>query len=200
MIGRCHFGPSSALIRKSCLEAVGLFDATLRSVEDRDLWIRLASRFTLAKLASPLLFYRMHSGSLSNKSAQMERYERQVLDKAFAQIPRLRGHWMLRRQTYSQAAYTSAPDVSLQRASRLRLCRRMLWSFLYWPLPLPGNDDGGRLVRAKVVANLLLRMLSLRGPEPLLAGMVVATPPPLPVRSKRDDAKPDCQTLEPSLV
>ena len=38
-------GPSSALIRRRCLEDVGLFDESLTSVEDRDMWLRLSARF-----------------------------------------------------------------------------------------------------------------------------------------------------------
>jgi len=177
VLGLCRFAPSSALIRKSCLEAVGLFDATLRSVEDRDMWIRLASHYVLAKLSLPLLFYRVHAASLSNKCAQMERNELQALAKAFARIPALRGRRLLERQTYSQAAFASA-QLFRSNGHRASALKRMLWSFLYWPLPL--QADGGCCVRPRVVLNMLLRMLRLRAPEPKLAALTVSTPPPLP--------------------
>ena len=42
-------GPSGALIRRSCFDEVGLFDETLTSIEDRDMWLRLASRFSCVR-------------------------------------------------------------------------------------------------------------------------------------------------------
>ena len=180
VVGVCRFGPSSALIRKSCLEAVGLFDARLRSVEDRDMWIRLAGCCSLAKLRLPLLFYRLHSSSLSNQGAAMERYELQALAKAFAEIPALRGRWLLKRQTYSQAAFTSA-QVFRGNGQPAAALQRMLRSFLYWPLPLRAQAEGRSWIRLRVVLNLLLRMVGLRAPQTNLAALAVATPPPSPL-------------------
>lgn len=42
LLGNCVGGTSLPLIRRSCLEAVGGFDESLRSCQDWDLWIRLA--------------------------------------------------------------------------------------------------------------------------------------------------------------
>jgi glycosyltransferase involved in cell wall biosynthesis len=195
VLGPTRFGPSSSLIRKSCLEAAGLFDSSLRSVEDRDMWIRLASRCTLAKLSLPLLFYRIHAASLSNKCAAMEQYELQVLAKAFAQIPALRGRALLRWQTYSLAAFGSA-QVFRSNGHRAAALKRLLWSFLYWPLPLRVQSDSGALVRPRVMLNLLLRMLGLRAPETSIAAKAVATPPPLPPLPKPAAQKPDNLTIQ----
>ena len=179
VLGVCRFGPSSVLIRKSCLEAVGLFDSALRSVEDRDMWIRLAGVCTMAKLTLPLLFYRIHAAGLSNKCVQMEQNELRVLDKAFSQVPALRGRWLLRRQSYSHAAYTSA---QLFRGNGFQAAAlwRMLRSFYYWPLPLRLQADCGCCIRARVALNVLLRLLRLRAPEAPAVDLAVANPPPLP--------------------
>jgi glycosyltransferase involved in cell wall biosynthesis len=179
VVGLHCFGPSSALIRKACLEQVGLFDSALRSVEDRDMWIRLAGCCTLAKLCLPLFFYRVHAASLSNKSAQMEQNELRVLDKAFTQVPALRGRWLLRRRAYSQAAFMSAQLFRSNRQGGAAL-RRLFWSYYYWPLPLRVHSDGGFCVRARVAANVLLRLLKLRAPEPASADLAIAEAPPLP--------------------
>jgi glycosyltransferase involved in cell wall biosynthesis len=40
------FSTSVPLIRKSCFREVGLFDETLPGAQDRDMWIRLARRYT----------------------------------------------------------------------------------------------------------------------------------------------------------
>src|SRR5262245_40001432 len=38
-------GPSSTMVRRRAFERVGFFDETLRSVEDRDMWLRLAAQY-----------------------------------------------------------------------------------------------------------------------------------------------------------
>jgi glycosyltransferase involved in cell wall biosynthesis len=54
-------GTSSMLLRRSCLDQVGLFDEALPSLQDRDLWIRIARRFHFAYVPEPLLTYFLHS-------------------------------------------------------------------------------------------------------------------------------------------
>jgi glycosyltransferase involved in cell wall biosynthesis len=121
LVGKMRFGPSSVVMRRSCLDEVGLFDPTLRCVEDRDLWVRFASRFRVAMLHAPLLWYRQHPASLSTKAASMEETERRVLTKLFAEVPALRGRRLLRRKTFSQAAYpTPRPRSPPGPASRGR--------------------------------------------------------------------------------
>jgi glycosyltransferase involved in cell wall biosynthesis len=177
VVGRGHFAPSSAVIRKNCLEAVGLFDPTLRAVEDRDMWIRLASQCGLAKLPLLLLWYRLHPQSLSSKAQFMEDHELRVLKKAFAQVPALRGRWLFRRKMYSQAAFASA---QLFRASGRHgaALRRLLSSLGWWPLPLRVHDSPVRCVRLRVLLNLMLRMLGLRASDSPKSLVATAAPPP----------------------
>ncbi len=52
---------SSVLIRKSCLNDIGLFDATLPRAQDRDLWLRLARRYRFAYLDEILTKSRTHT-------------------------------------------------------------------------------------------------------------------------------------------
>jgi glycosyltransferase involved in cell wall biosynthesis len=161
VVGRAHFGPSSVLIRRSCLDAVGLFDPSLRCVEDRDMWIRLGSRFGLAKLPVVLLWYRLHAASLSNKAAAMEQHELRVLEIAFAEIPALRGRWLLQRKVRSQAAFASA-QVFREGGKTAAAIRRVLSSLFLWPLPLGLQEDNMVFVRMRVLLNLGLRLLGLR--------------------------------------
>jgi glycosyltransferase involved in cell wall biosynthesis len=178
VVGRGHFSPSSAVIRKSCLETVGLFDPALRAVEDRDMWIRLASRCTLVKLPLPLLWYRLHPQSLSSKAAFMEEYELRVLRKAFTQIEALRGRWWFHRKMYSQAAFASCQQFRAcgQRGAALR---RLVESFLLWPLPLRVHDADLSFVRTRVLLNLVLRMFRLRPTEPPQGPTGTDAAPPL---------------------
>ena len=45
---------STVIIRKSCLEQIGLFDETMSYMEDRDLWIRLSMKWDFEYIATPL--------------------------------------------------------------------------------------------------------------------------------------------------
>lgn len=53
-------GTSSILIKKSCLERIGLFDESLPSFQDRDLWIRISREFQFDYVKDPLLNYFVH--------------------------------------------------------------------------------------------------------------------------------------------
>jgi glycosyltransferase involved in cell wall biosynthesis len=85
-----HVMPSSVLLRRECLEAVGLFDEGFYVAEDWDLWFRIARRFRFAYLNYPMVLYRVHEGSLSNDHARMRQHELLVIKKALANDPNLK--------------------------------------------------------------------------------------------------------------
>jgi glycosyltransferase involved in cell wall biosynthesis len=58
-------GSSNVIVRRSVLDIVGAFDATLRSAEDWDLWIRLAHHEEPSCVARPLVGCRVHGISIT---------------------------------------------------------------------------------------------------------------------------------------
>ena len=54
------FQTSAVLIRRSCFEAVGGFDETLRMGDDYELFLRIARHFELGYVDAPLVLYRQH--------------------------------------------------------------------------------------------------------------------------------------------
>ena len=77
--------PAAAIIRRECLERVGLFDESLRAAEDTDMWIRLAyAGYAFGYIDEILLLYRIHGASLSAKVSHQVQYEFARLDKFFA--------------------------------------------------------------------------------------------------------------------
>jgi len=54
LLGGNLFATPTVIVRRDCLQEVGLFDARLRTGEDWDLWIRLAAHFEHARVARPL--------------------------------------------------------------------------------------------------------------------------------------------------
>jgi Glycosyl transferase family 2 len=79
--------PSSVLVRRQCFDRVGLFDRTLRSVEDWDMWIRIAAIYPVAVICQPLVYYRQHPSNMSKNWRVMEQSFDRVITKAFASAP-----------------------------------------------------------------------------------------------------------------
>ena len=77
----------SVLVRRQCFDRVGLFDCTLRSVEDWDMWIRIAAVYPFAVTCEPLVYYRQHPSNMSKNWRVMEQSFQQVITKAFASAP-----------------------------------------------------------------------------------------------------------------
>lgn len=95
------FCGSAPMVRRSCFEAVGVFDQTLRSAEDWDMWIRIASCYHFAVVKEPLVFYRQHANSKSNNLQRHLHHRLKVIDKTFASAsPELQ---YLKNQAYGRA-------------------------------------------------------------------------------------------------
>lgn len=79
---RCHV-ISCIVARREIMLRAGLFDETLRSSEDFDMWLRiLKAGGRIAYLRKPLMRYRRHSASLSSDPVWMCKHILRVLDKA----------------------------------------------------------------------------------------------------------------------
>ena len=78
---------SNAMLRRDVIDAVGEFDAELRSCEDWEYWLRIAARWPFAVVRKPQILYRQTSGAMSSKVEVMEKYYLIVLERAFAAAP-----------------------------------------------------------------------------------------------------------------
>ena len=74
-------GTSSMLLKRSCLEKVGLFDETLPSFQDRDLWIRISREFHFDYVQEPLLNYFLHSDKVWTNLEALTRGLEIMVDK-----------------------------------------------------------------------------------------------------------------------
>jgi len=74
---------SSVLVKKEAVLAAGGFDEQFRGPEDYDLWMRLATKFGIAKLDLPMSRYRHVEGSLSMDDRTFLPQVLRVLGKAF---------------------------------------------------------------------------------------------------------------------
>ena len=144
-------GPSGTLIRRMCFDAVGLFDESLRSIEDRDMWLRIAARFPAVEVVSPCWWYRPHQGQMSRHGARMlENYQR-VLTKFFSEHPQ---HALLRRLGWS-FMYVDASWIFLEEGNVRRARALMARSLLAWPWSF-GDRRLRRFPRTPIIARLLV--------------------------------------------
>lgn len=74
----------TVLIRKRCLEKVGLFDETISYMENRDLWIRLSMHWDFEYIPRPLVKIYVHGrahlshnleGQTAGRGKLLERYQ-----------------------------------------------------------------------------------------------------------------------------
>ncbi len=73
----------SVMARRQCFEKVGVFDCTLRSLEDWEMWIRIAACYPFAVIQEPLAYYRQVPGSMSKNCQVMEQSFKTVIEKTF---------------------------------------------------------------------------------------------------------------------
>jgi glycosyltransferase involved in cell wall biosynthesis len=78
---------SSAMIRRDCFDTVGLFDTELSSIEDCDMWVRIAACYSLAVLKEVLVHYRQHPSNMSKDYDRMMHNSRLKIEKKFRDVP-----------------------------------------------------------------------------------------------------------------
>ncbi len=83
--GNCLGGTSSVLVRKECFDKVGLFDETLPSFQDYDVWIRLSQKFYFDFINRPLLKYYVHDKQIWTNFAALTKGLEIMLNKYAAQ-------------------------------------------------------------------------------------------------------------------
>jgi glycosyltransferase involved in cell wall biosynthesis len=80
---------STVMARKVCFATSGLFDETLRVVEDRDLWLRISAHFPIGCLPLVVGKRREHDSNISTNSELNLRSRLRVWEKAGCRFPAL---------------------------------------------------------------------------------------------------------------
>jgi|LSQX01.3.fsa_nt_gb glycosyltransferase involved in cell wall biosynthesis len=60
---------SFVLIRKECIDIVGLFNTELKSAQDYEMWLRIAKEFKIAYVDEPLVKYHIHNSERISSNA-----------------------------------------------------------------------------------------------------------------------------------
>jgi glycosyltransferase involved in cell wall biosynthesis len=79
------FPPGAAVVRRECLDQVGLFDESCPAAADTDMWVSIArAGYAFGYVDRALCQYRVVKGSMSSNNANQARNEFARLDKFFA--------------------------------------------------------------------------------------------------------------------
>lgn len=92
---------SVPLVRRECFDAVGLFDTDLWTAEDKDLWLRISTRYPFGLIKEPLVYYRQHPNSKSSKGFKRREQDFQKIMSKVSEdlLPKDSSLW---KKVYSQ--------------------------------------------------------------------------------------------------
>ena len=172
---------SNVLIRRRCIDTVGLFDVGLSCAEDWEYWLRAAAHWPFVVVPRYQILYRMSPGSLSSDVEAIEKTSLIVLTRAFRAAPKDLQHrkaeCLANMKQYLAFLYlTRTPDPHYRAKAGRRLMdsirvhprillarktRRLLWTWLLLHL-VPSS-----LASPTVTGLLRLhgRLMMLRMPE-----------------------------------
>lgn len=84
LLRKIYFPPGVAIVRKQCLDTIGLFDVGLAGAADIELWMRIAATgYKFHYVNEPLFDYRIVRGSMSRNIQKQCKDEFTRLDKFF---------------------------------------------------------------------------------------------------------------------
>ncbi len=94
-------GESTVLIRRECLEQVGVFDPALSISAGFDLYRRIAAAYEVEVVSEPLMLYRQHGGNASRNVDAYARDWLRAIEKMFTD-PASSEVWGLRARSYGK--------------------------------------------------------------------------------------------------
>ena len=149
-------GGSTALVRKSCFDEIGLFDEHLHGVEDWDMWLRIALSYDVAFVAEALTKARILPNSVSSTDnvLKMQENEMKLLKKIFSDKRNRLSFFQRQRSLsghYFRACWAYYIKKNLPLATRL-----ILKSFFLNPASYLRKKRGTLLVKILIIR--ILRM------------------------------------------
>lgn len=82
--------PSSAMVRRNCLDQVGYFNESLEVAHDRNLWIRIGARWPVTKISKPLVEKRVRPNSLASTYSKKFDNEMESTNHLINELPQLK--------------------------------------------------------------------------------------------------------------
>jgi hypothetical protein len=102
--------PLTVLMRRQCVDDVGVFDQGLAPADDWDLWLRLADRYPVGFIDEVTARYRVHDHNASKDHLTMQRAVLRIMEAAPARLPNT-------MRNISASALAAARSLALRRAA-----------------------------------------------------------------------------------
>lgn len=152
--------PSSVMVRRRALEACGGFDETLRSSEDRDLWLRLSERGRIRFVDSPLCMRHRDTDGLTGDLDGWMSNQLRMFEK----------HLARRKRRRLGAQYAGrGPSIVRQLEENIHRSRSVLAEHCLRNLETArARKLVFRCLRRRVTAGHLVLLLAAHLPRPLL--------------------------------
>ncbi len=152
LLGGIPFGASSAVARKDCLERAGGFNERRRSVEDREMWLKLTLNGFAARVNMPLWRYRKHPNQMNaNPERMAENYE-SILSDFFTHHPE---HGADKNYAFAYFHYDTAAAF-YSTGKRSRALRHLFHSYSFSPTTLAQRGAENTFSRTAILLKILL--------------------------------------------
>jgi len=119
---KTRFMPSAVLVRREVFAECGYFDTSLRSSEDRDMWIRIGSRHRIFVQNQATVLIRKHTANMSSQTNQMRASMRTVIRRAYSSHVVSRLHLAFWLKTWALFCFQSAWALHEEGRNRKALC------------------------------------------------------------------------------
>lgn len=131
ILERNQIGFSSVIVRRHCLYMVGLFNPSLKTNSDWDMWIRFSRCYQFMAIAEPLVYQRQLERQIKDSWLNTEKDFQATIEKAYQDVPdRL---LPLKSRSYGYASLSLAWQVlqskSPDKAISYHYCRQALEHF-----------------------------------------------------------------------
>lgn len=87
LVGNFINSGSNVMLRRQAIESVGKFDASLKSIEDWEYWLRVAAKWPFVVIPKYQILYRQSPTSMASKVDVMENYSLLVIERSFQAAP-----------------------------------------------------------------------------------------------------------------
>lgn len=125
-------GTSSVVLKKEIFHELGGFNTDLRALQDWDLWLRIAEKYQACYIDQPLVYYRVHTSSVSRNVRKTLPYHINLIDRVFSQQSIHRQQQKLKYKALSRSCRICS-QIAEQEEDFLFSCYCAARSLLYRP-------------------------------------------------------------------
>lgn len=153
---KTRFGSSGLTVARACFEKCGLFDTTLNSSEDRDMWLRIAEHFRVFLIHEDLALIRRHDRNMSTNPDRMKTNMLRVIKSALNRTASPDKAARLKAKTLSYCFFETA-WMYHNAGQHRQAVKDIIRSLLLHPFPISTKDvEQPALFRCRALIRFLI--------------------------------------------